>query len=77
MAGVPTAVVTGANGFVATELVKELLARGYNVRGTVRSLSNAKKIEHLISLHRAFPGKLELAEADLLKVLFSSVSVPC
>lgn len=36
MAG-KTVVVTGANGFIASWLVKLLLERGYTVRGTVRS----------------------------------------
>lgn len=30
-------VVTGANGYIASYLVKDLLERGYNVRGTVRN----------------------------------------
>jgi GDP-D-mannose dehydratase len=68
MAGIPTAVITGAGGFVATELVKQLLERGYNVRGTVRSLANAEKVQHLTRLSKALPGKLELKEADLLQV---------
>ena len=69
MAAAPIAVVTGAGGFVATELVKQLLEKGYNVRGSVRSLSNADKVQHLIKLGSALPGKLELREADLLKVM--------
>lgn len=62
-----TAVVTGASGFVATEVVKQLLEKGYNVRGTVRSLSSKEKVEHLELLGAALPGKLTLHEADLLK----------
>lgn len=61
-----TAVVTGATGFVATELVKQLLEKGYNVRATVRSTSDATKTASLNALSSAFPGKLELFEADLL-----------
>ncbi|CAL8468857.1 g8398 [Coccomyxa elongata] len=67
MSAAPIAVVTGAGGFVATELVKQLLEKGYNVRGSVRSLSNADKVQHLIKLGSALPGKLELTEADLLE----------
>lgn len=54
--------VTGANGFIASWLVKSLLERGYTVRGTVR---NPEKSKHLLNL----PGaneRLELIEADLL-----------
>jgi uncharacterized protein YbjT (DUF2867 family) len=52
---------------VATEVVKQLLEKGYNVRGTVRSLSSKEKVEHLQLLGEALPGKLTLHEADLLK----------
>lgn len=55
--------VTGANGFIASHLVRDLLASGYRVRGTVRSLG--RNVEHL----KALPGaseRLELVEADLL-----------
>lgn len=66
-AGPYTAVVTGASGFVASEVVKELLNKGWNVRGTVRSLSRKDKVAHLEALGKALPGKLTLHEADLLK----------
>ncbi|DBA85113.1 hypothetical protein WJX79_005505 [Trebouxia sp. C0005] len=62
-----TAVVTGASGFVASEVVKELLIKGWNVRGTVRSLSKNEKVAHLEALGQALPGELTLHEADLLK----------
>ncbi|HNN95012.1 MAG TPA: SDR family oxidoreductase [Pseudomonadota bacterium] len=60
--------VTGAAGYIASHLVAQLLARGYRVRGTVRSLrpEKEKDIAHL----RALPGasdRLELVEADLMK----------
>ena len=45
-----TAVVTGASGFVASEIVKQLLNKGWNVRGTVRSLSKKDKVQHLQAL---------------------------
>lgn len=48
--GAHTAVVSGASGFIGTELVKQLLEKGYNVRGTVRSTSNTEKIQHLTKL---------------------------
>lgn len=53
--------VTGAAGFVASWLVRELLGKGVLVRGTVRRVASA---DHL----RALPGaveRLELVEADL------------
>ena len=36
--------LTGINGFIATNIVKILLERGYSVVGTVRSLSKADHI---------------------------------
>lgn len=45
------AVVTGASGYLATELINQLLSKGYNVRGTVRSLTNQDKTEHLRKLN--------------------------
>ncbi|KAJ6513732.1 NAD-P-binding protein [Mycena vitilis] len=34
--------VTGANGFIASHIVDQLLAKGYNVRGTSRSADKSK-----------------------------------
>ena len=58
--------VTGASGFLASELVKQLLERGYTVHGTVRSLKNPDKVDHLKKLKGA-DERLKLFEADLLK----------
>lgn len=61
--------VTGASGYLAMHVVKQLLDSGeYIVRGTVRSLANEQKVEPLRSLcpENAKYG-LELAEADLTK----------
>jgi nucleoside-diphosphate-sugar epimerase len=52
--------------YIASELCKQLLVKGYNVKGTVRSLRRQEKIQHLINLGDALPGKLTLHEADLL-----------
>lgn len=51
-AGPYTAVVTGASGFVASEVVKQLLIKGWNVRGTVRSLAKKEKVQHLQALSK-------------------------
>lgn len=59
-----TVAITGVSGFLASELAAQLLARGVQVHGTVRSLDPART-EHL----RALPGAstlLKLFEADLL-----------
>lgn len=48
-----TAVVTGGTGYLATELIKQLMDRGYNVRATVRSLASTATLENLA---KALPG---------------------
>lgn len=61
--------VSGANGFVARELVAQLLAAGYNVRGSVRpsTLSKPEKIATLTALRALHPERtLELVGAELL-----------
>eukprot|EP00052_Salpingoeca_macrocollata_P015568 m.124207 g.124207 ORF g.124207 m.124207 type:complete len:328 (+) comp19730_c3_seq1:324-1307(+) len=58
--------VTGASGFIASELVAQLLSKGYTVVGTVRSLTNEDAIGHLKQLPGA-ADRLQLVEADLLK----------
>lgn len=62
----PRVCVTGASGFLASHVVRELLARGYAVRGTVRDTSDPKKTAHLEAIARDTPGTLELVNADLL-----------
>jgi dihydroflavonol-4-reductase len=57
--------VTGASGFVAAHVIRELLARGYRVRGTVRSLGVSRKYDFLTSLPGA-SDRLELKTAELL-----------
>ena len=59
--------VTGASGFLASHVVKQLLESGeYIVRGTVRSLQNDQKVKPLKSLCPNAKHELELVEADLL-----------
>ena len=37
-------VVTGASGYIGTELTKQLLEKGYTVRGTVRNKNATEKV---------------------------------
>lgn len=62
-----TAVVTGATGFLGSELVKQLLQKGYDVNATVRDPDNQAQVQHLVKLGEALPGRLKLFQADLLK----------
>lgn len=48
-------VVTGANGHIGNNLCRQLLEKGYTVRGTVRSLDKAPKLD------------MEFVEADVLE----------
>ncbi len=56
--------VTGATGFIASRIVERLLAAGYSVRGTVRSLKKRGDVGRLRALPAA-AERLELVEADL------------
>ena len=57
--------VTGASGYIASHIVKQLQEEGYRVRGTVRSLENETKVKPLQELVPEAEHKLELVEADL------------
>jgi len=61
----PLVLVTGATGYIAGHCIRELLEHGYRVRGTVRSLSDPAKTEHLRRMATALGGSLDLVEADL------------
>jgi dihydroflavonol-4-reductase len=57
--------VTGASGYIAGHCIREMLENGYRVRGTVRSLKDPKKTEHLRKLAEELGGTIDLFEADL------------
>lgn len=60
-----TVFVSGAAGFIGSHVIKQLLAAGHHVRGSVRSLKKIEELRHL----RELPGaaeRLTLVEADLL-----------
>jgi dihydroflavonol-4-reductase len=58
-------VVTGASGFIALHCVRELLERGYRVRGTLRSLASEPHVRKaLLPLEPG--GRLSFAVAELL-----------
>ncbi|MEV6277518.1 aldehyde reductase [Nocardia sp. NPDC051832] len=57
--------VTGATGFVAGQVITELLEHGYAVRATVRDLSATGKRAHLAEAAARLGGDLEFAAADL------------
>ena len=58
--------VSGANGYVASWLVKELLDQGFTVRGTVRSETKAAPLR---SFFGSYGDKFEIAIVeDITKV---------
>jgi len=57
--------VTGASGFIASYVIRELLDNGYTVRATVRGLTKGNKYEYLTFLPGA-AERFELVQAELL-----------
>jgi len=60
----PRVLLTGISGFIAKHCAVELLAQGYAVRGTVRSLQNAAQVADTLASH-VDVSRLEFAQADL------------
>jgi nucleoside-diphosphate-sugar epimerase len=57
--------VSGANGFIASWLVRTLLEQGYAVRGSVRSLAKGRHLQELFKEYDKF--ELVVVE-DIAKV---------
>ena len=58
--------VTGATGYLAAHVIKQLQEAGHRVRGTVRSLKNEAKVKPIRELCPEAAHPIELVEADLL-----------
>lgn len=62
-----TVLVTGGSGFIASHCVLQLLAAGYTVRTTVRSLSRESDVRAMLKVGGFEPGnRLTFFVADLL-----------
>ncbi len=61
-----TALVTGGSGYLASWVIKTLLAANWTVHTTVRDLSNESKTRHLRAM--ASEDRLKLFQADLLEL---------
>jgi len=59
--------VTGANGYVASWLLKRLLEEGHTVHAAVRDPKNKEKLKHLDLLAADFKGSIKYFASDLLK----------
>ena len=57
-----TVLVTGASGYIAGFVVKDLIAKGWSVRGTIRSLAKADAVRAALGLTAE---QLPLVAADL------------
>lgn len=59
--------VTGGTGFLGMRIISELLKEGYEVRTTLRELSNKHKVLETMQQHDIPTEKLSFIEADLSK----------
>ena len=58
--------VTGATGYIAGVLIKQLLDIGCIVHGTVRDPSKTKRLQYLYDVAKGTPGTLKFFKGDLL-----------
>lgn len=61
----PRILITGASGFIASHCILEMLNHGYDVRGTLRTLSRGDSIRAMLAKHTDRIDALELAAAEL------------
>ena len=63
-----TIFVTGVNGHIGNHIVRDLLVHGYNVIGSVRSLSDPQKVDHVRqhAIDLDCESRLVLVEGDVL-----------
>jgi len=63
-----TIFVTGVNGHIGNHIVRDLLEHGYNVIGSVRSLSDPQKVDHVRqhAIDLDCESRLVLVEGDVL-----------
>lgn len=58
--------VTGATGYIASWVIKQLLEKGHTVHATVRDLNKKKSFAHLEKIANQSSGSLQLFQANLL-----------
>lgn len=62
-----TVLITGISGFLGGHVALQLLEAGYRVRGSVRNLDKAAKVEQTLKNHGADTKALEFVALDLNK----------
>jgi nucleoside-diphosphate-sugar epimerase len=63
-----TVLVTGGTGFIGSHAILQLLAAGYGVRTTVRSLGREADVRAMLQQGGSEPGdRLQFVEADLMR----------
>lgn len=62
-----TVLVTGASGYIAKHIVRQLLEAGYRVRGSVRNLERGAEVRHAVTagMQDAADDALEFVALDL------------
>ncbi|KAL4445460.1 hypothetical protein ABPG74_004534 [Tetrahymena malaccensis] len=61
-----TVLVTGANGFLSSYIIKYLLQLNYKVKGTVRNLADKQKYQHIYDIiPQKYRSKISFVQADL------------
>ena len=59
--------VTGATGYIASWVIKNLLEQGHTVHATVRDLKKTHSFQHLTDIAAKSTGNLQLFQANLLE----------
>eukprot|EP00164_Ancoracysta_twista_P003599 GFYU01004819.1.p1 GENE.GFYU01004819.1~~GFYU01004819.1.p1 ORF type:complete len:372 (+),score=97.63 GFYU01004819.1:71-1186(+) len=60
-----TVLVSGATGFIASQIIYDLLGKGYQVNGTMRNTSDEEKVKVLMNLRPEAKDNLKLFQANL------------
>ena len=63
--------VTGATGFIGLHCIQQLLSKGYEVNGTVRSLDREGEIRDGLSASGTSHAGLELFSLEKITLFFS------
>jgi dihydroflavonol-4-reductase len=69
------AMVTGANGHLGNNLAKELAARGYNIRASVRDARDVSKTAHLVEAGITDIVSLDVRDADCFRAVSEGVDI--